>query len=95
MRLYEAIYPTAVRKSSTPDANLIIAGDINQLNIRDLLRQHNLVQMVKKPTRGDRILDVFLTNKTRLWKPAPIVFKSLPQSDHLLFWGLLKSKPNL
>ena len=48
--------------SSTPDANIIIAGDINQLNIRDLLSQHNLVQMVKKPTRGDRILDVFLTN---------------------------------
>ena len=57
------------------DANIIIAGDINQLNIRDLISQHNLVQMVKKPTRGDRILDVFLTNKTHLWKPAPIVFK--------------------
>ena len=48
--------------SSTPDANIIIDGDINHLNIRDLISQHNLVQMVKKPTRGDRILDVFLTN---------------------------------
>ena len=62
--------------SSTPDANIIIAGDINQLNIRDLLSPHNLVQIVKKLTRGDRMLDVFLTIKTHLWKPVPIVFKS-------------------
>ena len=80
---------------STPDARIIIAGDIIQLNIRDQLSRHNLVQMVKKPTRGDRILDVFLTNKTHLWKPAPTVFKGLLQSDHLavLVTRQVKVKP--
>lgn len=69
--------------STETDAKIIIAGDINKLNIRDLISQHNLVQMIKKPTRCERILDVFLTNRPHLWKPSPVVFKGLIRSDHM------------
>ena len=65
-----------------PNARIIISGDINHLNIRDLISQHNLKQLVTKSTRGDKILDVFLTNSPHLWK-TPVVFKSLVRSDHL------------
>ena len=65
-----------------PSARLIIAGDINQLKIRDFCNQFNLEQLVKKSTRGHRILDVFLTNQPHLWN-QPTVFKGLVRSDHL------------
>ena len=65
-----------------PNAHIIIARDINHLNIRDLISQHNLKQLVTKSTRGDKILDVFLTNSPQLWK-TPVDFKSLVRSDHL------------
>lgn len=65
-----------------PNARIIIAGDINQLKTRDLCNQYNLEQMVKKFTRGQRILDVFLTNCPHLWK-QPTVLKCLVRSDHL------------
>ena len=68
--------------ASEPNARIIIAGDINHLNIRDLISQHNLKQLVTKSTRDDKILDVFLTNSSHLWK-TPVVFKSLVRSDHL------------
>lgn len=62
--------------SSKPNARIIIAGDINQLNVGDLMSQHNLAQMARKVTRGHRVLDVFLTNCTHIWKP-PVVFNGL------------------
>ena len=65
-----------------PNAKLIIAGDINQLKIRDFCNQFNLEQLVKKSTRGHRILDVFLTNNPHMWN-QPTVFKGLVRSDHL------------
>ena len=49
-----------------PNARLIIAGDINQLKIGDFCNQFNLEELVKKSTRGQRILDVFLTNNPHL-----------------------------
>ena len=65
-----------------PNAKIVIAGDTNQLNIKDLMQQHGLHQMVKVPTRRDKILDVFLTNCPLLWKPGK-VHKGLVRSDHL------------
>ena len=41
---------------SDPSAKIIIAGDINQLNIADLSKHQNLGQMDKKHTRGLRVL---------------------------------------
>ncbi|EDO43665.1 predicted protein, partial [Nematostella vectensis] len=66
-----------------PNAKIIIAGDINQLNISEFTRQPALHQMVKVPTRGERILDVFLTNYPFLWKHGS-VNKGLVRSDHLV-----------
>ena len=47
---------------SEPCARIMIAGDINQFRIQDFSGQHSLEQLVKKSTRGQRVLDVFLTN---------------------------------
>ena len=55
-----------------PNAKIVIAGDINQLKIKDLMQQHGLHQMVKVPTRRDKILDVFLTNSPLLWKSGKV-----------------------
>ena len=48
--------------SLEPNAKLIMAGDINQLGIKPLLNYHSLVQIVNVSTRGQKILDVFITN---------------------------------
>ena len=60
----------------------VYAADINQLKMRDFCNQFNLEQLVKKSTRGRRILNVFLTNNPHLWN-QPTVFKGLVRSDHL------------
>ncbi|EDO29727.1 predicted protein [Nematostella vectensis] len=66
-----------------PDAKIAIAGDINQLDIKSLMQQHVLHQKVNVPTRGDKLLDVFLTNYPLLWKSGR-VHKGLVRSDHLV-----------
>ena len=63
-------------------ARIIIAGDINKLAINDLCTQPNLQQLVSKSTRGQRILDIFITSCPYLWK-KPSVFKGLVKSDHM------------
>ena len=63
-------------------ARMIIAGDINQLLIKDFCLQNNLIQLVTKPTRGKKTLDVFITNYPHLWK-SPTIFKGLVRSDHM------------
>ena len=47
------------------------------------MQQHGLHQMVKVPTRRDKILDVFLTNSHLLWKSGK-VYERLVRSDHLV-----------
>ena len=61
---------------------MIIAGDINQLLIKDFCLQNNLLQLVTKLTRGKKTLDVFITNYPHLWK-SPASFKGLVRSDHM------------
>ena len=68
--------------SSIPNARLIIAGDVNQLDINSLLNQHSLAQIVKIPTRGVRTLDVLITNFTQLWTKVRAI-KGLVRSGHL------------
>ncbi len=65
-----------------PDAKLIIAGDINQLEIKTMLNYHSLAQIVNVPTRGQKILDVFITNVPNYWEKTKAV-KGLVRSDHL------------
>ena len=61
---------------------MIIAGDINQLLVKDFCIQNNLLQLVTKPTRGKKTLDVFITNYPHLWK-SPTIFKGVVRSDHM------------
>ena len=67
--------------SVNPNCKIIIAGDVNQLKYKDLLLHASLSQMVKKPTRGENILDVFITNTPYLWEKVK-VFESAIRSDH-------------
>ena len=64
-----------------PNCKIIIAGDVNQLKYKDLLVHASVSQMVKKPTRGENILDVFITNTPYLWEKVK-VFESAIRSDH-------------
>ena len=79
---------------SNPNSKIIIAGDINQLDIKDLTRHHAIQQIVKAPTRGQKTLDIFLTNCPLYWK-TPSVFQGLVRSDHLAVLVLprITSKP--
>ena len=43
--------------SENPNTKIIVTGDINRLNIRDLLNQLSFAQLVKSSTRGNNILD--------------------------------------
>ena len=66
---------------SKPDSKIILASDVNNLNIRSVLNQLSFTQLVKVPTRGQKILDVFITNAPNYWKNVKVV-KSLVRSDH-------------
>ena len=46
-------------KSSMPNAAIIIAGDFNRLNVKQIINQFRLKQFVKFPTRGNRALDPY------------------------------------
>jgi hypothetical protein len=49
-----------------PNAGIIISGDRNNIDISTLLSiDPSLRQTVQRPTRGDKILDVIVTNLAR------------------------------
>ena len=52
--------------SPIPNARLIIAGDLSQLDINSGLNQQSRAQIVKIPTRGVSTLDVFINNFPQL-----------------------------
>ena len=64
-----------------PDSKIILAGDINNMNILSYLNQLSFTLLVKVPKRGQRTLDVFITNVPNYWKKIKVV-KSLVRSDH-------------
>ena len=64
-----------------PNSKIIIAGDVNQLDIKMLKNLLLLAQLVKSPTRGQRIFDVFLTNVPHFWKKTNVE-ESLVRFDH-------------
>ena len=67
--------------TENPNAKIIITGDLNKLNIYNLLDQLSFVQLVKSPTRGVNVLDVFITNVPHYWKNVKVI-NSLLRSDH-------------
>ena len=58
--------------SENPNTKIIITGDINRLNIRDLLNQLSFAQLVKSSTRCNNILDVFVTNAPHYWREIKV-----------------------
>ena len=78
--------------SSSPGAEIIIAGDLNQLNLQNIMLHTDLSQMLKVPTRGNHTLDAFLTNTP--WNFSKVTCaKSLVKTDHLGVFVHPKVKP--
>ena len=46
-----------------PNNTVVIGDDVNNLKYKDFLNQSSLTKLVKEPTRKNKILDVFITNK--------------------------------
>ena len=67
--------------ATSRNARLIVAGDINKLDLKSLTQQSGLSQLVKTSTRDDSILDVFLTNTPNIFGKV-CTSKSVTKSDH-------------
>ena len=68
-------------KTSYPDCGVVLLGDFNTQVISDMLANHNLKQVVTRPTRGNSILDLILTDFSEHYS-EPIVSTHLGSSDH-------------
>ena len=69
--------------SAHPNAGILISGDRNSLDIPTLLNiDPSLRQLVKKPTRGLRILDIILSNLERFYDEPLIVPPILPDNPN-------------
>ena len=64
-----------------PDAGICIMGDMNKLDVSQLCRNNNLVQVVDKPTRGNSILDKIVTNFAQFYS-TPLIETPIGMSDH-------------
>ena len=72
-----------------------LAGTKRQIYQRliDISLHHNIEQIIDKPTRGDNILDLFLTNN----KSALQNFETLPpigKADHDIVYIEINARPN-
>ena len=50
-----------------PGCEIMLCGDFNRLNVSRLTSQFKLKQLVDKATRGNRILDLAITNLAHLY----------------------------
>ncbi len=50
-----------------PGCGIFLAGVLNCLNVSRLSTQFKMTQLVRSPSRGDRILDLILTNLPQLY----------------------------
>ena len=64
------------------DIGFAILGDFNKMDIKPVLRNHNLKQIIKFPTRGNAILDLILTNINYLLG-KPVAMNPICKSDHI------------
>ena len=60
---------------------ILLTGDFNRADISQLTSQFHLTQMVKFPTRGERTLDLILSNLDRFYN-NPERFSPFGLSDH-------------
>ena len=76
-----------------PSAGIIITGDFNHLNPRQLCQRFSLRKLVKMPSCGQNILDQFLSNMGELYCEAQLLPPPC-RSDHqcILFSPLNKQR---
>ena len=81
-------------ESGFPNCGLLIVGDFNRLNTKCLQNSFDLKQIVTFPTRGDRTLDLVLTNLKEYYKD-PIQRPPHGLSDHMSVEVQPKDRPQL
>ena len=67
-----------------PGCGIFLAGDFNRLNVSRLSTQFRMKQLIRSPTRGDRILDLVLTNLPQIYdKNSVQILPPFGLSDHI------------
>ena len=78
-----------------PGCGIIVTGDYNRLNISRLLGQSKMKQLVCAPTRGERILDLIITNMPQVYdKNLVQIFPPFGLSDHSVVFLQPKPRPS-
>ena len=75
------IYMSDHIRNSFLDAAIIILGDFNDLATEPFVRHLNVEQLVKQPTRENRILDMIFTDCGDFYK-KPLITAPIGSSDH-------------
>ena len=66
-----------------PGCGIFLAGDFNRLNVSRLSTQFRIKQLIRSPTRGDRILDLVLTNLSQIYDMNSVqILPPFGLSDH-------------
>ena len=64
-----------------PLADIVVAGDLNQLCDDDIVERTGLTQLVHQPTRGANLLDRVFVSDPQLYDTVRVV-SSVVKSDH-------------
>jgi len=64
-----------------PQAEIVLAGDLNQLQDDDIVERTGLTQIVHQPTRGTNVLDQVFVSDPQLYGTVRVV-SSVVKSDH-------------
>ena len=74
-----------------PHAGFAIAGDFNQLDLTQLVVNTRFKQVIKQPTRQNRILDKIVSNLSDLYD-EPVIKSPLASIDHsTIVWCPLRN----
>ncbi|XP_041471219.1 uncharacterized protein LOC121420623 [Lytechinus variegatus] len=68
-------------RTTHPDSSIMIMGDFNDLQVEEFVTHLSLSQMVKQPTRNDRILDMIFTDHPEHYS-EPVIKAPIATSDH-------------
>ena len=68
-------------ESSHPNCGILLAGDFNRRDVRQISNHFRLKQLVNFATRGDNTLDLILTNWSEYYQ-KPVKFPPFGLSDH-------------
>lgn len=65
-----------------PDIGFAIMGDFNRMTVNNIVKNCNLKQLVKFPTRGNATLDLIMSNFSFHYRD-PVPMSALGKSDHV------------